>query len=60
MYAFEVIGTKDVLTNVVTGGGKTVIIGGLIAYMMQVHGITQHLILVPNTIVRKRLLDAFD
>jgi len=49
-----------VLTNVVTGGGKTVIIGGVIAYMMQAHGITQHLLLVPNTIVRERLLDAFD
>jgi len=59
VYAFEVLGMKDVLTNVVTGGGKTVIIGGVIAYMMQVHGITQHLLLVPNTIVRERLLDAF-
>ncbi|MCH7808955.1 MAG: DEAD/DEAH box helicase family protein [Chloroflexi bacterium] len=60
VYAYEVLGMKDVLTNVVTGGGKTVIIGGIIAYMMQVHGITQHLVLVPNTIVRQRLLDAFD
>lgn len=60
IYAFEILGMKDVLTNVVTGGGKTVIIGGVIAYMMQVHGITQHLVLVPNTIVRERLLDAFD
>jgi len=60
VYAFEVLGMKDVLTNVVTGGGKTAIIGGVIAYMMQVHEITQHLVLVPNTIVRERLLDAFD
>jgi type III restriction enzyme len=60
VYSLEVLGMKDVLTNIVTGGGKTVIIGGMIAYMMQVHGISQHLILVPNTIVRKRLLDAFD
>ncbi len=60
IYAYDVLGMKDVLTNVVTGGGKTVIIGAVIAYMMQVHGITQHLILVPNTIVRERLLDAFD
>ena len=58
IYAFEVLGMKDVLTNVVTGGGKTVIIGGVIAYMTQVHGINQHLVLVPNTIVRERLLDA--
>lgn len=60
IYAYEVLGMKDVLTNVVTGGGKTVIIGAVIAYMMQVHGVTQHLVLVPNTIVRERLLDAFD
>ena len=60
VYAFEVVGMKDLLANVVTGGGKTVIIGGLVAYMWQAHGITQHLILVPNTIVRERLLDAFD
>jgi type III restriction enzyme len=60
IYAFEVLGIKDVLTNVVTGGGKTAIIGGVIAYMMQVHGIRQHLVLVPNTVVRARLLDAFN
>jgi superfamily II DNA or RNA helicase len=60
VYAHEVVGMKDVLTNVVTGGGKTVIIGGMIAYMMQVYEITQHLVLVPNTVVRARLLDGFD
>ncbi len=60
IYAHEVLGMKDVLTNVTTGAGKTVIIGGAVAYMMQVHGIMQHLILVPNTIVRERLHDAFD
>ncbi len=52
VYGHEVLGMKDVLTNVVTGGGKTVIIGGMIAYMMQVYEITQHLVLVPNTVVR--------
>lgn len=60
VYAYEVLGMKDVLTNVTTGAGKTVIIGAMIAYMMQVHGVAQHLILVPNTIVRERLHDAFD
>jgi len=59
IYAFEILGMKDVLTNVVTGGGKTAIIGAVIAYLMTVHDITQHLILVPNTIVRARLLDGF-
>ncbi|MBI2907045.1 MAG: DEAD/DEAH box helicase family protein [Chloroflexi bacterium] len=57
IYAFEILGMRDVLTNVVTGGGKTQIIGGLIAYLMTVHDITQHLVLVPNTIVRARLVD---
>jgi superfamily II DNA or RNA helicase len=60
VYAYEVLGMKDVLTNVTTGAGKTVIIAAMIAYMMQVHEVAQHLILVPNTIVRQRLLDAFD
>lgn len=60
VYAFEVLDWKDVLTNIVTGGGKTTIIGGVVAYMTQVHDIRQHLILVPNTIVRQRILDAFD
>ena len=55
VYAYEVLGMKDVLTNVTTGAGKTVIIGAMIAYMMQVHGVTQHLILVPNTIVREQI-----
>ncbi|MBI5706549.1 MAG: DEAD/DEAH box helicase family protein [Armatimonadetes bacterium] len=59
IYACEVLGWKDLLTNIVTGGGKTTIIGGVVAYMTQVHGIRQHLILVPNTIVRERILDAF-
>ena len=60
VYAYEVLGMKDVLTNITTGAGKTVIIAGVIAYMMQVHDVRQHLILVPNTIVRQRLWDAFD
>ena len=60
IYSFEILGKKDLLANVVTGGGKTVIIGGMVAYMMQVHGVNQHLILVPNTVVRARLLDAFE
>ncbi len=59
IYSFEVLAMKDLLTNVVTGGGKTTIIGGMVAYLMQVHGVKQHLILVPNTVVRARLLDAF-
>lgn len=60
VYSFEVLGVKDVLTNIVTGGGKTTIIGAMIAYMMIVHDQRKFLILTPNTIVRSRLKDEFD
>ncbi|MGD9934884.1 MAG: DEAD/DEAH box helicase [Dehalococcoidia bacterium] len=59
VYAFEVLGKKDLLTNIVTGGGKTTIIGGMIAYLVQVHDVRQHLVITPNLIVRERLHDAF-
>src|SRR3989338_10819902 len=60
VYSFEVLGLKDVLTNIVTGGGKTTIIGAMIAYMIIVHDQNKFLILTPNTIVRSRLVDEFD
>ena len=60
VYSFEVLGEKDLLTNIVTGGGKTTIIGALIAYMMIIHDQYKFLILTPNTIVRERLVDEFD
>lgn len=60
VYSFEVLGEKDLLTNIVTGGGKTTIIGAMIAYMMIVHDQYKFLILTPNTIVRERLVDEFD
>lgn len=60
VYAFEVLGVKDVLTNIVTGGGKTTIIGAMMAYMMIVHDQNKFLVLTPNTIVRARLVDEFD
>ena len=60
VYSFEVLGEKDLLTNIVTGGGKTTIIGAMIAYMMIVHEQYKFLILTPNTIVRERLDDEFD
>ena len=60
VYCFEILGEKDLLTNIVTGGGKTTIIGTMIAYMMIVHDQTKFLILTPNTIVRERLADDFD
>ena len=60
IYAFEVLGKKDLLLNVVTGGGKTVIIAGVIAYLRIIHDFNKFLILVPNTIVRQRLVDDFN
>src|SRR2546425_7406683 len=52
IYSFEVLHWPDILLNIVTGGGKTVVIGGMLAYLKSVHDVTQHLILVPNTTVR--------
>ena len=60
IYSYEVLGKKDLLVEVVTGGGKSVIIGGMIAYFMIVHDVNKFLVLVPNTIVRARLKDEFD
>src|SRR3990172_805041 len=60
IYCFEILGEKDLLTNIVTGGGKTTVIGAMIAYLMIVHDQTKFLILTPNTIVRERLVDEFD
>jgi len=52
-------GWKDLLLNVVTGGGKTQIIGALIAYLRVCYGVRSYLILTPNTIVRERLAKDF-
>jgi len=60
IYCYEILGKKDLLVEVVTGGGKSVIIGGVTAYFMTVHDISKFLILVPNTIVRARLDDEFN
>src|SRR3972149_6377522 len=60
IYCFEILGEKDLLTNIVTGGGKTTVIGAMIAYLMIVHDQYKFLILTPNTIVRERLVDEFD
>jgi len=60
IYCHEVLGKKDLLIEVVTGGGKSAIIAGVIAYFMIVHNVNKFLILVPNTIVRARLKDEFN
>jgi len=60
IYSYEILGKKDLLVEVVTGGGKSAIIAGMIAYFMVVHDVNKFLVLVPNTIVRARLKDEFD
>lgn len=55
IYSYEVLGKKDVLLNIVTGGGKTVIIAAVIAWLKSVHEVSKFVVLVPNLIVRDRL-----
>jgi len=61
VYAYEILGMKNVLLNIVTGGGKTAIIAGAIAWLKMSYNISKFLIIVPNLIVRDRLeQDFFD
>jgi superfamily II DNA or RNA helicase len=60
IYAFEIEKDYEVLLDIVTGGGKTVIMSAIIAYFWQVHNVSKFLILTPNTIVRERVKDDFD
>jgi len=55
IYAYEILNMKDLLLNIVTGGGKTVIIGAAIAWLKMAYDINKFLIIVPNLIVRDRL-----
>src|SRR3989304_3062852 len=41
VYAFEQLNLEDLLLKIVTGGGKTVIIAAMIAYLRIVHNINQ-------------------
>lgn len=54
-YSYEVLGRKNLLLNIVTGGGKTAIIATVIAWLRSCHNIQSFLIMVPNLIVRDRL-----
>jgi type III restriction enzyme len=60
IYSYEILEKKDLLLEIVTGGGKSAIIAGMIAYFTIVHDIRRYLVLVPNTIVRARLDDEFN
>ena len=56
IYAYEVLGKKNCLLNIVTGGGKTAIIGAAIFWLKSVHNINKFIILKKNTNVRARLI----
>lgn len=57
VYAYELLQIKDILLNIVTGGGKTATIGATISWLKVCHNIHKFLVLCPNTIVRDRLED---
>ncbi len=59
VYSYELLQLKNVLLNIVTGGGKTAIIGAVISWLKTCHNIHKFLILCPNTIVRDRIEDDF-
>jgi superfamily II DNA or RNA helicase len=59
VYAYELLQWKETLLNIVTGGGKTAVIGAVIAWLKACHDIHKFVLLCPNTIVRDRLEDDF-
>ena len=59
IYAYELLQWDELLLNIVTGGGKTAIIGAVIAWLKSCHDINKFILLCPNTIVRDRLEDDF-
>src|SRR3989338_7689877 len=60
IYAYEVLGKKNLLLNIVTGGGKTAIIGGIVAWLRMAYQIRNFVIITPNIIVRDRLQQDFE
>ncbi len=55
IYAYERLGKRNLLLNIVTGGGKTAIIGACIAWLRWVYDVRSFVVLCPNTVVRERL-----
>lgn len=55
IYSYEIKGMSNLLLNVVTGGGKTLIIGACIAWLKMCHELGKFLVLVPNIIVKDRI-----
>jgi type III restriction enzyme len=59
VYAYELLQWRELLLNIVTGGGKTAVIGAVIAWLKSCHDLHKFILLCPNTIVRDRLEDDF-
>lgn len=59
IYSYEILQKKNILLNIVTGGGKTAIIAAVIFWLKLAHNINKFVILTPNTIVRARLESDF-
>lgn len=55
IYCYEILEKKNLLPNIVTGGGKTVIIAAVIAWLKMAHNVNKFLVLTPNLIVKDRL-----
>jgi len=55
IYSYEILGKNNLLLNIVTGGGKTAIIGACISWLKMSHNLDKFLVLVPNLIVKDRL-----
>ena len=51
IYSYEVLGKNNLLLNIVTGGGKTAIIGACVSWLKMSYKLEKFLILVPNLIV---------
>ncbi len=59
VYAYELLHWRETLLNIVTGGGKTAVIGAVVAWLKTCHNLHKFVLLCPNTIVRDRLEDDF-
>ena len=59
VYAYELLQWREILLNIVTGGGKTAVMGAVIAWLKTCHDLHKFVLLCPNTIVRDRLEDDF-
>ena len=60
IYRGEKDGKWESLLDIVTGGGKTVIMACLVSYFWQVRKCEKFLIITPNTIVRERVKEDFE